>query len=75
MNNTSPSNEEPPASRRLVTVRQFCQQHTAFSVGGIRWLLFHRNQNGLERAVRKVGRRVLIDIDQFFLWIEGQNER
>jgi hypothetical protein len=66
---------EMPATRRLLTVKQFCAQHTAFTPGGIRWLLFHRDQNGLARAVVKVGRRVLIDVDQFFLWIAAQNGR
>ena len=57
----------------LLTVKQFCQEHPAFTQGGMRWLLFHRQQNGLERAVVKVGRRVLIDVEEFFAWINEQN--
>ena len=59
----------------LLTVKQFCQQHPAFSQGGLRWLLFHRQANGLDRAIVKVGRRVLIDVDQFFCWLAQQNGR
>ena len=59
----------------LMSVKQFCQHHPAFSQGGLRWLLFHRQANGLERAIVKVGRRVLIDVDQFFCWLAQQNGR
>ena len=60
--------------RTLHTVPQFCQAHPAFSPGGIRWLLFHRESNGLSKAVLRVGRRILIDEDAFFQWLDGQNE-
>jgi hypothetical protein len=63
----------PPYS--LVTVKQFCAQFPAFTPGGLRWLLLHRQANGLDRAVFKVGRRVLIDVDQFFSWLVQQNGR
>jgi hypothetical protein len=64
-----------PSRPTLLTVRQFTEAHPAFTHGGLRWLLFHRQQNGLERAVVKVGRKVLIDVDQFFLWLAQQNGR
>jgi hypothetical protein len=59
----------------FLTVKQFCQRYPAFSHGGMRWLLFHRKENGLEHAVLKVGRKVLIDVDQFFVWLAQQNGR
>jgi hypothetical protein len=59
----------------LLTVKQFCQQHPAFTQGSMRWLLFNRQTNGLEPAVLKVGRRVLIDVDAFFRWLDEQNGR
>ncbi len=62
-----------PARPTLLTVKQFCLQNPAFTNGGLRWMLFHRQQNGLERAVVKVGRRVLINVDEFFRWIDAQN--
>ena len=62
-----------PGQRRLRTVQQFCQEHVAFTIGGLRWLLFHRETNGLHQAVVKIGRRVLIDEDKFFEWVMQQN--
>jgi len=65
----------PSTRPTLQTVQQFTEAHPAFTHGGIRWLLFHRQQNGLERAVVQVGRKILIDVDQFFLWLAQQNGR
>ena len=60
---------------QLRTVDQFCREHPAFTPGGVRWLLFHRHRNGLAGAIVRVGRRVLIDVDQFFAWLDAQNRR
>lgn len=58
---------------QLRTVDQFCQEHPAFTPGGMRWLLFHRQNNGLESAVVRVGRKVFIDVERFFAWVDTQN--
>jgi hypothetical protein len=50
-----------PYRRRLFTVSQLCKVYPAFTPGGIRWLLFNRDTNGLASAVVRVGRRVLLD--------------
>jgi hypothetical protein len=68
-------NGHSTSPRRLRTVRQFCQENPAFTIGSIRWLLFHRQTNGLEHAVIKIGRRLLIDEDKFFTWLDVQNEQ
>ena len=60
--------------RRLHTVEQFCQKHPAFTPGGVRWMLFNREANGLAKAIVRVGRRILIDEERFFDWIDEQNE-
>lgn len=62
--------------RSLQTVQQFCDENRAFTPGGVRWLLFNRKANGLEKsgAVVRIGRRVLIDDARFFNWIDGQQD-
>lgn len=66
-NNTMPN---------FLSVKKFCQKHTSFSEGGLRNLIFHKEKNGLmlEKAIVKVGKRVLIDEERFFLWIKSLNE-
>lgn len=66
--------DQQTSRRRLHTVQQFCQVHPAFTPGGLRWLLFNRDINGLQHAVVKVGRRVLIDEDRFFAWLDERND-
>jgi hypothetical protein len=60
--------------RQLHTVQQFCNMHPAFTPGGMRWLLFQREQNGLARAIVHIGRRLLIDEEKFFAWLEEQQK-
>ena len=64
----------------LYTVRQFADRHPAFTESSLRWLIFESQPrqssnglmpgNGLDIAVVRIGRRVLIDEARFFEWIE-----
>jgi hypothetical protein len=58
------------------TVNQFAQKQPAFTIGGLRPLIFNENNNGLAKsgAIVRVGRKVLIDDAKFFAWIEAQNK-
>jgi len=42
-----------------------------FTLGQIRQYLLHRRQNGLEKAVRKIGKRLYLRRDLFEQWIES----
>ena len=57
---------------QLYTVIQFAARHPAFTPGSLRWLIFNEQYNGLKAsgAVKRLGRRVLIDEGRFFDWIE-----
>ncbi|MGY6278295.1 hypothetical protein [Methylomonas sp. MgM2] len=58
-----------------LTVRQFCEKHKAFTAGGLRALIFNEHQNGLAQAgaIVRIGRKVLINEEKWFAWIESQN--
>lgn len=43
-----------------------------FSLGQIRYYLLMRHKNGLDKAVRKIGKRLYIRLDLFEQWIESQ---
>ena len=55
---------------RLRTVRQVAEECPAFTEGGLRWAIFKRRENGLDAALVRRGRRVLIDMDKFSAWLE-----
>ncbi|MDD2768825.1 MAG: hypothetical protein PHT19_08830 [Methylococcus sp.] len=59
----------------LSTVRQFSERHPAFTQGSLRALIFNEKQNGLHAAIIRVGRKVLIDEEAFFRWLDQQNGR
>lgn len=61
---------------RLFTIKQFAAKHPAFPEGGLRNRVFHAKSNGLEEAgaILRNGRRVLIDEERFFFWLQEQNQ-
>ncbi|MBX9745068.1 MAG: hypothetical protein K2X08_07670 [Chlamydiales bacterium] len=42
------------------------------SMGQVRHLLLFRHRNGLQKAVRKIGKRLMLRVDLFDQWIEKQ---
>ena len=54
----------------LLTVSQFIEKHQWATRGGLRQLLFERETNGLNVAVVRIGRKLLLDEDRFFAWVE-----
>ncbi|MCX7103502.1 MAG: hypothetical protein NTX38_18955 [Methylobacter sp.] len=59
-----------------LTVNQFIEKYTAFSLGGMRSWIFNEESNGLARsgAIVRIGRKILIDDTKFFAWIESQQK-
>lgn len=59
-----------------LTVQQFAKKHAAFTVGGLRSLIFNERTNGLAKsgAIVRIGRKVLIDECIFFTWVADQNK-
>ncbi len=68
----------------LLSVKQFTAKHPAFSEGSLRWQIFLSKTrettrgtipgNGLDRALLRVGRRVLICEETFFDWLREQDD-
>jgi hypothetical protein len=57
----------------IQTVKQFVHDNEAFTEGGIRNLIFNAKTNGFSSAFLRIGRKVLIDVDEFFRCIKAQN--
>ena len=59
------------------TVQQFTKKHPAFTVGGLRSLIFNEHQNGLAKsgAIVRIGRKILLEESRFFGWVEAQNQQ
>ena len=46
-----------------------------FSLGTMRFFLMHRKENGLNKAVLRVGKSLLINREKFEKWIESHHEK
>ncbi len=59
------------------TVKQFCERYPAFTEGGIRHNIFYKDTNGLAEsgAIVRNGRRILINEEKFFAWLESENNQ
>lgn len=59
----------------LSTVNQFCTKYPAFTLGGMRDRIFHADTNGLNKygAILRNGRRILINEEKFFQWLQECN--
>ena len=58
---------------RLIPVTGWNKHHEWPTPGGWRHLIFNAEKNGFGPAIKRVGRRVLIDERKFFEIVESQN--
>jgi hypothetical protein len=57
---------------RLIPASEWPKHHPWPPIGGLRHLIFFAKQNGFNRVMMRVGRRVLIDEAKFFQWVSDQ---
>jgi len=59
--------------KRFYSVKETAKSYSeAFSEASIRWLIFNEKANGFNCCVKRIGRKVLIDLDAFETWIAKQ---
>ena len=61
-------------SKEFFAVRQFCEHHAWATEGGIRHLIFHAQENGFHRCIKRLGRRILLDEAAVFEWLSDGKE-
>jgi len=59
-------------TQRFVTVRELADAPGWPTESALRALIFNANSNGLAPAIRRVGRRVLVDYEAFWQWVDTQ---
>ena len=68
----SDQNKDTPTTR-YIAATQWNKYHAWPPIGGLRHLIFHAKSNGFNRVIKRVGRRILIDEQAFFAWVDEQN--
>lgn len=66
-------NDNDYNKRKIIPLTQWNDHHPWPSQSGLRYLVFHSNDNGFDQVIRRSGRRVLIDEHAFFMWLDEQN--
>lgn len=60
-------------NKRFATVKQIPELYPGiFSESSIRWLIFNERQNGFSICIRRVGKKILINLDLLDEWIDEQ---
>jgi hypothetical protein len=61
-------------STRYIPLTDWQNHHNWPPTGGLRHLVFNAKINGFDTCIVRAGRRVLIDEQAFFKWLESQRE-
>lgn len=70
--NTNYNIQTKEPEKLFLTVRQLAERQPSFNESSIRYLIFHSETNGLDKAIKRIGRKVLFDYDKFIQWVEKQ---
>lgn len=56
----------------LYTVKQFAKEQNIFTESSLRSIIFLRDKNGLDKsgAIKRYGRKILIDKEKFVEWFK-----
>lgn len=63
---------EETAKRRLIPLTTWPAIHSYPPLGQLRALVFNSKTNGFDRCIRRCGKRILIDENEFFCWVDSQ---
>ncbi|MBB3169967.1 hypothetical protein FHS30_003180 [Simiduia aestuariiviva] len=60
--------------KRLCTVQRLPNLYpeSGITSASIRWLIFNSAENGFSVCVKRMGRKILIDLDEFEAWLDCQ---
>ncbi len=58
-------------TKRFATVRQAAALYPAFTESSFRWYIFNAKRLNFDKCIRRVGRKILIELDEFEQWLDG----
>ena len=68
---TEALNRETP---RLYTVKDFVKAGHYPNEGGLRGLIFYAYKNGFKKVIKRINRKIFIDVEAFYQWVNEINE-
>lgn len=62
------------SNTRYIPATKWNDYHPWPSIGGLRFLIFNRRDNGFDKVIKKASGRILIDETAFFKWVKDKDE-
>ena len=66
---SAPESHDEPRQTRFIPVSKWNEFHEWPPLGGMRHLIFFRNENGFAKVLKRPNRTWLIDEKAFFKWV------
>lgn len=54
----------------LMDIKSFVAKYPAFTESWLRKLIFNKEENGFDKVIIQASRKILIDVNAFFEWLE-----
>lgn len=67
--------QEEQKSKSFLTIKQLIRKYPWLTEGTVRWYITKKNENGFDKVLKKVGKKILIDEEKFLLWIDKGTEK
>jgi hypothetical protein len=64
---------EKQSNSELIPVTQWSLFHPWPTTPALRHLIWEADTNGFNKVIRRVGKRILIDEAEFYLWVDERN--
>lgn len=59
--------------KKFISLKHIPKIHPAFSMGALRHIVFNEKYNGATSFIKRVGSRVLVDLQEFEKWISEKH--
>lgn len=66
--------EPKEETKKFVSLKQVPVIHPAFTLPGLRWIIFNEKFNGASVFIRRIGKKIVVDLSAFENWVEGRND-
>lgn len=57
---------------RMIPLSRWEEFHSYPSMGAMRNIIFHEKTNGADQWIRRIGRKIFVNEQEFFKWVNGQ---
>jgi hypothetical protein len=62
-------------TKKFVSIRQLSEIHPAFTGASLRWIIFNKKSNGASVFLRRIGKKIVIDLEAFETWVSQKEEK